>query len=104
MSQTYVCTDKKCPDEYLDSLGEVIDHLRGTHRIIQRPHALGVPDSHGHIWYCFCFGQLSQYHKSFNSHRAMWDHLNSKHDDCLDYIRLGSAYEEDQAYRAVYGL
>lgn len=106
MSQSYVCTDTACYDLYLDTLGETIDHLRGVHgrTSIHRPHAVGVPDSRGHLWYCKCLGRLGKDHRSFNSHRAMWDHLNSKHDEWLETLRSLKVYEEDQTYQQYMGF
>jgi hypothetical protein len=42
-------------------------HLRRDHEPyhIKRPHAVGVSDSHGHVWYCHaCEGKLGQDHRS----------------------------------------
>jgi hypothetical protein len=90
MSQSYVCTNQRCKERELQDLGEVIDHLR-THGgiLISRPAALGVSDSHGHLWYCFsCETNLAKDHRSFRSDRAMWDHLNACHGHMLHGIRL----------------
>ena len=90
MSHSYSCTESSCSDLYLDHLGEVIEHLRGIHGhsfMIRRPFALGMPDSHGNIWYCFgCEGKLGKDHRSFGSDKAMWNHLSALHDSCVDYI------------------
>ena len=89
MSHSYSCTEKSCDDDlYLKDLGEIIEHLRGIHghNFISRP-PLGMSDSHGHGWYCFgCDGKLGKDHRSFGSDKAMWNHLNARHDSCLTYI------------------
>ena len=97
MSESYswVCTSD---DEYLSTQGAAIDHLRGSHRFtwIRRPHAVGVADNHGHVWYCFkCLGKWGQDHRSFDSHRAMWDHLCDKHDEWRDCLKR---CDDDPAY------
>ncbi|KAF2210294.1 hypothetical protein CERZMDRAFT_121893 [Cercospora zeae-maydis SCOH1-5] len=91
MPGLFSCTDETCQWFYTEDLGEVLDHIRSTHRngFVKRPSALGTPDSHGHRWYCFrCIGKLGKDHKSFDTHRAMWDHLNAAHDCCLDTIEI----------------
>lgn len=93
MSQLYTCEDWLCQnDQDLDGVGEVIEHLRTKHGLsfIRRPQSLGVADSHGHIWYCFdCETKMGKNHKSFQSHTAMWDHLNACHDFQVDKIQIG---------------
>jgi hypothetical protein len=38
----------------------------------------------GHVWYCHaCEGRLGQDHRSYDSDRAMWGHLNQCHADWL---------------------
>jgi len=90
MSHYFACNDPLCGgDQDLYSLSEVIEHLRTKHRIpfIRRPQRLGVPDSHGHVWYCFdCEAKSGKNHRSFQSSKAMWSHLNDRHDYQLDMI------------------
>jgi hypothetical protein len=89
MSQSYMCTDQRCYELSLWNKGEVIEHVRTTHREkwIIRPAALGVSDSHGRLWYCFnCETRLGKDHRSFQSDEAMWSHLNDCHDSVLDMI------------------
>ena len=100
MAPSFGCKgkDKRCQPFSSDGLGEVIEHLRREHEPnnVKRPNALGIPDSHGHLWYCFgCTGAYGKDHKSFGSDRGMWDHLNQCHshwlvdivpaDEALDY-------------------
>ena len=76
-------------NEQLTSLAGIIEHLRRQHklRFISRPAALGSQDDHGNSWYCFsCTTRWEKDHRSFRSDRAMWDHLNAKHDIELDDI------------------
>lgn len=100
MPKSWACNDRGCgyddyPDYYpldLDSLDEVIEHLRSKHKLsyfIQRPHGVGVPDNHGHVWYCFhvrCKTRRGKEHRSFPSDKAMWAHLNDCHSDEVDKI------------------
>ena len=86
-----VCTTH---NEQLTFLGKIIEYLRRQHklRFISRLAALGDQDDHGNSWYCFsCTTRWSKDHRSFRSDRAMWDHLNAKHDFILnDIITTGS--------------
>lgn len=92
----FTCNDRLCHDPLdlhgldLYGLGEVIEHLRSKHlSFIRRPNALGFSDSHGHVWYCFhCESKTGNDHRSFQSDKAMWDHLNDRHDHQLDGIKL----------------
>ena len=92
MSQLYACNDQLCQgDQDLYSLGEVIEHLRAKHKLsfIQRPRELGASDSHGYVWYCFhCSTKAGKDHRSFQSDKVIWDHLNICHDYQLDKIKL----------------
>lgn len=92
MEQLYTCNDARiCHDnEHLYDVGEVIEHLRTKHKLsFSRQRGLGIPDNHGHIWYCFyCETKTGKNHRSFDSHKAMWDHLNDRHDYMLDTINL----------------
>lgn len=93
MSQLYDCIDEACENNpYMNGLGEVIEHLRDKHglkRYITRPSALGNTDSHEHVWYCDqCDDRTGKGHKSFDSHRAMWQHLQSRHVDDIRTIKL----------------
>ena len=77
-----MCREPQCDGLDLEGRGKAIEHLRATHghRFIRRPHALGVSDSRGHVWYCFrCEDGTGKDHRSFNSDRAMWDHLTDRH-------------------------
>ena len=93
MSQLYDCLDQSCQDlQYLSGLDEVIDHLRKKHRLnfIRRLYGLGDADDQGLVWYCeYCQSQKGHSHRSFESDKAMWDHLNDRHGYKLDKIRLG---------------
>jgi hypothetical protein len=83
------CKFKRCQSFSSADLGEVIEHLRRDHEPseIKRPHALGVSDSHGHVWYCFgCATRYSKDHKSFDSDHAMWSHLGRYHTNWLENI------------------
>ncbi|CAG8952051.1 hypothetical protein HYFRA_00000787 [Hymenoscyphus fraxineus] len=100
MSQKYTCKARRCqlftadsdkPSINLDTLDEVIEHLRSAHKLtyIRRPNRLGIPDTHGHLWYCFhvkCETREGKDHRSFRSDGAMWDHLNACHDWDIDGI------------------
>lgn len=92
MSYLYTCEDQLCwEDQGLLSLSETIEHLRTKHRLsfIRRPNSLGTSDSHGHVWYCFnCETDIGKDHRSFQSNKAMWDHLNDCHNYQLDNIKL----------------
>lgn len=91
MTQGFGCKGDLCQRFYSEDLGHVVEHLRGTHgyRFFSRPHALGTPDSHGHLWWCYgCDGRSGNDHRSYNSGRAMWDHLNRCHDSCMDTIEI----------------
>jgi hypothetical protein len=69
-------------------LQEVIEHLRGCHvSFIGRPGSPGQVDGHGHMWYCFdCDSCTFSNHRSYDSDKAMWDHLNQNHDAITDCI------------------
>ena len=99
MSPTLGCkgTAKRCRPFTSDDLGEAIEHLRRDHEPyhIKRPPAVGVSDSHGHVWYCYaCEGKLGQDHMSYDSDRAMWDHLKQCHDQWLvDFLSGDEAFD-----------
>ena len=89
----YTCTDRTCfsKNDTFDDLGDVLEHVRSSHdghRFFKRPHALGVADSHGHLWICHICEDRKTYkdHRSFNSHLAMWQHQSDRHDECWDEI------------------
>lgn len=73
----------------LGSLDKAIDHARSCHsNFIKRPGRLGNMDSHGHLWYCFaCEGALND-HRSYDSNRAMWNHLKTSHKNVVEDIFL----------------
>lgn len=103
--QLYTCNDRICRDsEVLYDVGEVIEHLRRKHKLLfSRQRGLGSPDRHGHIWYCFyCKTKTGKNHRSFDSHKAMWDHLNDRHDDMLDTISL-QQWAQDNGLRWSHG-
>ena len=55
---------------------------------IKRPGTVGTMDEHGHMWYCFdekC-QPAHKNHRSFNSHKAMLQHLNARHTKELDSV------------------
>ncbi|PGH30874.1 hypothetical protein GX50_06375 [[Emmonsia] crescens] len=85
MDALYTCTEHEIVCMALDG---VVEHLRAYHtQLIKRPGALGVQDSHGHMWYCFiCDSDPFKDHRSYNSHTAMWAHLQHKHSSILDSI------------------
>jgi len=90
MSQLYACEDQLCQhDLNLYYLDEIIEHLRKKHlSFIRRPRALGSRDSHGHLWYCYrCETEIKD-HRSFQSNKDMWKHLNSCHYHELDKVKL----------------
>ncbi|KAE8346203.1 hypothetical protein BDV24DRAFT_124458 [Aspergillus arachidicola] len=84
----YTCTQH---DQDLWTQADVNEHLRKHHAgFIWRPASLGIPDSHGHLWYCFgCESQFND-HRSYNSDNAMFDHLRQRHADVTDSIRRRS--------------
>jgi hypothetical protein len=89
MSTSLACKSKssRCQSFCSADLGETIEHLRRDHQPsnIKRPQALGVSDSHGHVWYCHaCKGKLGQDHRSYDSDQAMWDHVNQCHEHWLE--------------------
>jgi hypothetical protein len=97
MAQSWACNDSSCRYDFdspmdLDGLDEVIEHIRSIHKLsylIRRQNAVGVPDNHGHLWYCFhpwCGARTEKGHKSFDSHKAMWNHLNDCHQGEFDMI------------------
>jgi hypothetical protein len=82
----YTCTEH---GEDFWVMDEAIEHLRRYHAsFIRRPERLRAADSHGHIWYCIdCEYRNLNNHRSFDSHKAMWNHLQCRHGlilDCLD--------------------
>jgi hypothetical protein len=81
----YTCTDH---EEDFCGMDEAIEHLRRHHAsFIHRPGRLGAADSHGHIWYCFdCESKYLNNHRSFDSHKAMWNHLRDRHGLMLDFL------------------
>lgn len=86
MSVQYQCTIH--PFETEITLDGLIEHLRRVHHLgfIGRPGALGATDSHGHMWYCFeCESDIKD-HRSFDSDKAMWNHLQQRHFYSLDDI------------------
>jgi hypothetical protein len=92
MPELYACNKQLCEDDQdLYGLDEIIEHLRTKHKLsfIRRPQGLGISDSHGNVWYCFhCWAKTGKEHRSFRSDKAMWNHLNDKHDYQLDGIKL----------------
>ncbi|KKZ66223.1 hypothetical protein EMCG_08049 [[Emmonsia] crescens] len=84
-AQYYTCIEHKIDYMTLDG---VVEHLRASHtQLIKRAGALGVQDSHGHMWYCFiCDTDPFKDHRSYNSHTAMWTHLRDKHSSILGSI------------------
>ncbi|CAG8975153.1 hypothetical protein HYALB_00004452 [Hymenoscyphus albidus] len=85
--------DSDKPGINLDTLGEVIEHLRSAHKLtyMRRPNRLGILDSHGHLWYCFhvkCETRevVGKDHRSFRFDGAMWDRFNACHDWDFDGV------------------
>lgn len=54
----------------------------------RRPGAIGVTDSHGHMWYCF--DDMSEpphkNYRSFDSRQAMLQHLKARHQSLLEFV------------------
>ena len=72
-----------CAEPLTGDKDDAIEHIRKCFNngyFIRRPGAVGVSDSHGHIWYCFSCETKTKNHRSFNSDAAMWQHLNDCHD------------------------
>jgi hypothetical protein len=89
MPQGYGCADARCQHFYTEDLSGVIEHVRRAHNdgLLKRPHALGTPDTHGHLWYCFeCDSRSGNDHSSYDSDQAMWDHLSRCHEYCVSTI------------------
>ena len=83
--ELYTCTEH---DQDFRTLADVLEHLRKRHAsLIRRPASLGIPDSHGHLWYCFYCESDFNDHRSYNSDKAMFDHLRRRHSDVTDSIR-----------------
>jgi hypothetical protein len=57
---------------------------------------MGIPDKHGHEWYCFQCCTETKNHKSFDSTDSMMKHLNDKH-GCVDWTKV----EHDQTLEEV---
>lgn len=95
MPEIYACYDHLDnhgdPVLYSLDVDEVIEHLRSKHKLsfIRRPNRPGDQDSHEHVWYCFD-GETDtgKDHRSFQSGEAMWNHLNDRHFDQLDGIKI----------------
>ncbi|PWY83693.1 hypothetical protein BO94DRAFT_536383 [Aspergillus sclerotioniger CBS 115572] len=70
---------------------DLIEHIRHHHYadFIRRPGYPGIEDSHGHMWYCFECDRPTSDHRSFDSDRAMLNHLRSCHGYFTD-----SSYED----------
>ena len=100
MSSMFACKDrsKNCQSFLSSDLGEIIEHLRRDHKPhdIKRPHALGVSDSHEHLWYCFaCRGKLGEDHRSYDSDQAMWQHIKQCHEWLTDIVpEFEASYDE----------
>jgi hypothetical protein len=90
MPQLYYCQGQGC-DYGPYQLDETIEYIRSKHQLyfIQRPNKVGVPDLHGHLWYCFkCDTRMGKGHRSYQTHKAMWDHLNHCHNYELPGVSL----------------
>ena len=80
------CPNSSCWNcaNIFDDLADAIEHIRKYHGInIGRPGAVGCSDSHGHQWFCFDCETAFKDHRSFNSDRAMLQHLTDCHDDYI---------------------
>lgn len=89
MPREYTCSSIRCQRFYTEDLGEVVEHIRRAHDngSLKRPQALGTPDAHGHVWYCFeCESRSGNDHSSFNSDQAIWAHLSCRHEYCVSTI------------------
>lgn len=65
---------------------DLIEHIRKHHAsFIGRPGHPGIADSYGHIWYCFNCERSLKDHRSFNSDKAMLDHLKQCHGDIVAF-------------------
>lgn len=84
----YTCTNH---DHDFCGLSDIIEHIRKVHTsFIRRPGRPGHVDSHGHMWYCFECDRLPyQDHRSYDSDRAMLDHLKDRHSELLEHIYAG---------------
>ncbi|KAE8335237.1 hypothetical protein BDV24DRAFT_144288 [Aspergillus arachidicola] len=79
-----------CTEDGNDFWGEadLIEHLRKRHYadFIRRPGSLGAMDSHGHVWYCFACVRPVSDHRSFDSDRAMLNHLRDCHGNLTAFV------------------
>jgi hypothetical protein len=80
----YYCTEH---NRDFDSLANMVEHIRRYHAsFIIRHGRLGSLDTHNHMWYCFgCDRPLSD-HRSYDSHKALWDHLKMSHENVVEAI------------------
>lgn len=82
---TWTCIDH---GKDLKGIQQTIEHVRRYHAsFIRRPGRLGDFDTHGHMWYCFdCESRTLNDHRSYDSDRAMWNHLQQSHTTVVDCI------------------
>ncbi|KAL3474740.1 hypothetical protein BJX99DRAFT_174402 [Aspergillus californicus] len=79
-------------DNNYGKLSDAIEKIRKKYPdVVRRPGRVGDVDSHGHMWYCFYCqrGVMMRQHRSYDSHRAMWDHLRLSHSEflyCLETV------------------
>ena len=69
-----MCTGQLCQEQGFESLAEVIEHLRGAHRVLFIKHfcRLDDRDNHGHLWYCFKYDATrNKGHRSFDSAKIL---------------------------------
>eukprot|EP01083_Nonionella_stella_P205404 748015_1 len=82
--ETAVHLNQTKQNERETALGDIIETMRKSRRsMIRGPGNLRIPDNHGHIWYCFECETPMKNHRSFNSHEAMYAHIQSKHCDWI---------------------
>lgn len=83
----YLLTCLEHGNEFI-GIREAIEHIRAKHvGFIRRPGRPGECDTHGHTWYCFdCESRAFSDHRSYDSDRAMWNHLKDRHIGIFDYI------------------
>jgi hypothetical protein len=74
----YNCTKH---NQDFDSLANMVEHVRRYHAsFIIRHGRLGSLDTHGHMWYCFACDRPFSHHRSYDTHKALWDHLKASHE------------------------
>jgi len=92
--EEYTCTE--C-SKHMNSMEEVAKHLRRNKtkcNYVDVRASVGGPgraDNHNHVWYCFSCEKDWKDHRSFNSSKALFQHLKDCHED---KIKRGHLYCE----------